>query len=781
MEGTTTDIAGPFHSLSQGRRPGLAIWLALGATLGGVLGGIGPPGLAAGLGIAWLACLAAGRYRLALTLGVVALAAAQVLLARGAILPDGLSRADLAVTARVLSASKEDGFTRLRLAIDDCRPLSHPRPACDGLERVRTSWYDAPPLAEGDVWRLTLRLRPPAGFANPGAFDYGAWLWREGIGATGYVRDAPAPERLVAGRPGLRELALGFLDRHVADPLGRRWLAALTLGASQRLEDADWDLLNATGTTHIMVISGLHVGLIATLMLWLARGTTRLVMPGRWRMAVWPWWCAGAAAIGYACLAGLQPPAMRAMIMTLIGLWVASGRHAPGPWQGWWLAFALVVLVDPLALWRPGLWLSFVAVGLLILAWQGRDRPRGPRGWLRALLRTQVLLAPLMAAAVLIAFDRLAPAAPLVNLIAVPLVGSLLVPLGLAGWMLAWWPPLATLCWQGFSAVAHLVHAGLEDIMQRVPLWHPPSWELWPVALALAVLTALWALPGVAKAPRGIGSLALLLMVPTLSPVVIAPGMLRVRVHDVGQGQLLELRTAHHRLLYDTGPRFRSGFMPLTTLWPAGQRFDAVIVSHSDRDHAGGIPALEQEHRVATWYAPGVTPLGIAVQPCRAGRHWRWDGVDFRFLWPRGDPSGFDDNDRSCVLLVETAGQRLLVSGDASATVEAHLIDTLPGPASMLVAGHHGSLSSSSPAWVTATQPHHVVFSAGRDNPHHHPRDAVVRRYRQAGSCLWNTALDGALTFWLGGSHDPEVSAQRPPVAWRESVGGRCHTVESPH
>ncbi|WP_233440389.1 DNA internalization-related competence protein ComEC/Rec2 [Modicisalibacter coralii] len=775
------DIAGRFPLPSHARRPGLAARLALGALLGGVLGNVGPPGLAAGLALAWLACLAAGRYRLALTLGVVALAAVQVLLARGAILPEGLSRADLAVQARVLAVSDDDAVTRLRLAVDDCRPLASPRPACDGLARVRVSWYDAPPLAVDDVWRLTLRLRPPVGFANPDAFDYGAWLWREGIGATGYVRDAPAPERLVAGGAGLRQQALGFLDGHVADPLGRRWLAALTLGASQRLDDADWELLNATGTTHIMVISGLHVGLIATLVLWLARAAARLLTPGRWRMAVWPWWCAGAAAIGYAGLAGLQPPAMRAMIMTLVGLWVASGRHAPGPWQGWWLALALVVLADPLALWRPGLWLSFVAVGLLILIWQGRDRPRGPRGWLVALLRTQALLAPLMAAAVLVAFDRLAPAAPLVNLIAVPLVGSLLVPAGLTGWALAWWPSLAALCWQGFSAAAHLVHAGLERVMQWVPLWHPPGWEAWPVALALVALTALWALPGVARTLRWIGSLSLLMMVSTLAPSGIAPGVLRVRVHDVGQGQLLELRTAHHRLLYDTGPRFGSGFMPLTTLWPAGQRFDAVIVSHSDRDHAGGIPALEQDHRVARWYAPGVTPLGVEVQPCRAGRHWRWDGVDFRFLWPRGDPAGFDDNDRSCVLLAQTAGQRLLVSGDASATVEAQLADALPGPVNVLVAGHHGSLSSSSPPWVTATRPHHVVFSAGRDNPHHHPRDAVVRRYRQAGSCLWNTALDGAVTFWLGGSHDPEVSAQRPPVGWRESVEGRCHTVESPH
>ncbi len=128
-----------------------------------------------------------------------------------------------------------------------------------------------------------------------------------------------------------------------------------------------------------MVISGLHVSLVAGFVLLLGRGAARLMTPGRWRLAVWPWWLAAFGASGYALLAGLEPPALRALTMTLVGLWVASGRHAPGPWQGWWLALALVLLLDPLSAWRPGLWLSFGAVAMLILMWQGRPRPRGPR------------------------------------------------------------------------------------------------------------------------------------------------------------------------------------------------------------------------------------------------------------------------------------------------------------------------------------------------------------------------------------------------------------------
>ena len=261
------------------------------------------------------------------------------------------------------------------------RPRESERPSCAALDQARVSWYDPPALAVNDRWRLTLRLRPPAGFANPDSFDYGAWLWREGLGATGYVRHSPPAERQAVAPFSLRQSALAFLDRHYPEGLGRRWLAALTLGAAERLNDDDWSLLNASGTTHLVVVSGLHVGLVATCVLWLMRGLARCVTPGRWRMAVWPWVMAGVAASGYAWLAGLEPPAFRALVMTLVGLWVACGRHAPGPWQAWWLAFSLVVLADPLSLWRPGLWLSFLAVAWLILIWQGRSRPQGLKGW----------------------------------------------------------------------------------------------------------------------------------------------------------------------------------------------------------------------------------------------------------------------------------------------------------------------------------------------------------------------------------------------------------------
>ncbi|MFO8046762.1 MAG: DNA internalization-related competence protein ComEC/Rec2 [Halomonas sp.] len=758
----------------------MAIPLALAVLCGLGLGSRPPPGLLEGLGLLALLVLALRWPTGCLLLTVLVGITSSLLLARGASLPEGLVREDLAVEGRLVAVTQEPRLSRLTMEVMACRPMVEGRPGCDRLRRVRLSAFEAPLMQPGERWAFAVRLRPPAGFANPHTFDYEAWLWREGIQATGHVRREPPPRRLAESAPGLRERALTYLASRALPPRAERWLAALTLGAGERLTDEDWALLNASGTTHLMVISGLHVGLVAGFALLLGRGAARLVTPGRWRLAVWPWWLAGAAAAGYATLSGLAPPALRALVMALVGLWVASGRHAPGPWQGWWLALAMVLLIDPLSAWRPGLWLSFLAVALLILAWQGRPRPRGWHGWLWALVRTQLLLAPLMAAAVLLAFARLAPAAPLINLVAVPVVSSLLVPLGLLGWLLTPLTPLSALCWWLFVHLTEALAWWLETAVVWLPLWLPEPALVTPLALCLALVALLWALPGLSAPLRMAGSLALAAVAMGLAPSAIPHGQLEVRVLDVGQGQLVELRTAGYRVLYDAGPRFASGFAPVSVLWPPGQRFDEVIVSHDDLDHAGGVALLDERHRVGRFLAPPGEAIGVPFTTCRAGERWERDGIHFRFLWPPQETDAFTSNDRSCVLEASVGGQRLLITGDVGRRVERAILLDAEGPLTLLVAGHHGSHTSSGPQLVQWLTPRHVVYSAGRRNPFGHPHDDVVRRFRAAESCQWSTALDGALTFRLGGGPQRSVdSTRRQPWRWG-GVGADCLALESP-
>ncbi|MGQ7246978.1 DNA internalization-related competence protein ComEC/Rec2 [Halomonas sp. V046] len=760
--------------------------MASGALLGGIVSSAGDVWLPV-LTLVALGALA-GRRGPLLAIALAALWVAVTLLdSDGARLATGPDLAVVPLSGRVVSLERRQGMDRLTVAVDGClSPLLTARD-CRTLRKVRLSRYHPGQSAMrvGQRWRLSVRLTPPAGLSNPGTFDYARWLWRSGIRATGWVVDVPPPVLIDDVGPGLRQRALQRLMEEPLPARTKRWLAALTLGAGGALDADDWALLGATGTTHLVVVSGLHVGLVATLALGLARGLSRLLWPRRFRMQSWPWWAAAFAAGAFVWLVGFTPAALRALVMTLVALWVANGRHSPGAWQGLCLAFAIVVMSDPLSLWRPGFWLSFVAVALLIVIWEGR---RGVTSSLQVLWRTQWLLSPLMAGAVLLAFSRLAPAAPLVNLVAVPLVG-MLVPLGLLGWALAGlWPALATLVW---SLAGYGIEA-LVGLLGAAERWLPgqiltPQWT-WPLGLGLMLLALVWGLPGVARPLRWALSACLFLGMVGVRHSGPGQGELDVRVWDVGQGLMVEVITARHRLLYDTGPRFRSGFTPLSRLWPPGQDVDVVVVSHADRDHAGGVAALRDEHRVGRWFHPAGEALPVGadaeVSLCQRGTGWRWEGVEFRFLWPPtavGAGRELASNDRSCVLEIKADGRRLVLPGDAGSRIERYWLGGLKGEVSALVLGHHGSKTSSGEALVAALKPRHAIVSAGDGKRPGHPSPEVVRRLRRHGACLWNTAVDGQLRLRLRRGQDLKVTPARGLDRGAGGVGGRCHAVESRH
>ncbi|HSP31051.1 MAG TPA: ComEC/Rec2 family competence protein, partial [Halomonas sp.] len=218
-------------------------------------------------------------------------------------LPAGLSGEDIAVEASVITAQPAGDSTRLLLQVNECQGPAN-RPDCSALNKVRVTAYSDEVFNSGEQWRMTLRLRPPSGFANPDTFDYEQWLWREGVHATGYLRQEPPPVPLSPSGFSIRQPALDFLAQQAFSERTKRWLAALTLGDGEQLTQDDWSLLNATGTTHLVVISGLHVGLVASFVLMLAKLGARFTTPTNWRMRTWPWWCAAVACVAYATLAG---------------------------------------------------------------------------------------------------------------------------------------------------------------------------------------------------------------------------------------------------------------------------------------------------------------------------------------------------------------------------------------------------------------------------------------------------------------------------------------------
>lgn len=625
--------------------------------------------------------------------------------------------------------------------------------------RLRVSWYRAgAPVQAGQCWRFTLRVKTPRGLSNPGGFDYEGWLFRNGVGASGYVRGArrchhPEEHPLLA----LRARADRAIRRVLPHDPMRGIVLALTLGERGDITTRQWRVFRRTGTSHLVAISGLHVGLVSAVVFFLVRWLWALCPPLARRFAA-----QRAAALaglgsasGYALLAGMGLPTQRALVMVgVVMVSLCLGRRATAS-RLLALALLTVLLANPLALGAPGFWLSFGAVAWILYGMTGRlSRPRGWRAWLRIQLVLGMAMAPLT-----IYFFGRAPwmAAP-TNLILIPLF-TVLVPAFLLGvLLLAVWP------WAG----AGVIRAGVAVLHG---LW--PAWALLAKAASGPLPTTtpplplvLLALAGMVMvlAPRGLpgraAGLLLCVLVLVWRPAVPAAGGFRLAVLDVGQGLSAVVRTHAHTLVFDTGPAYPGGFDAGRSVvvpylrWSGTRSLDALVLSHGDMDHRGGAPAVLKRY-------PAIRRLGWHGQPCRAGRHWRWDGVSFRFLHPDG--AAWHGNDRSCVLRVAAGGHAVLLTGDIEAPAEAHLVAKRRQwlRADVLVAPHHGSNSSSTPAFVQAVHPRFVVFPAGWDNRWGFPKSVVVRRYRHEGAVLRTTGCNGAILFRV---HAGFVIG---PVSWR--------------
>lgn len=620
---------------------------------------------------------------------------------------------------------------------------------------LRLSWYGGPVVASGERWRLAVKLKRPRGSANPGGFDAQAWALGRGIGAAGSIK---AGERL-------REAGMAWRDRLrkrllAVDSQGQgAGLAALVLGDGSGMSRTQWDTLQATGTVHLWVISGQHVGLLAGLVYGLVSGAARVgLWPRRWPWL--PWACALAfvAALAYGLLAGFQVPVRRACIMiALVLLWRLRFRHL-GVWWPLLVALTLVVLFNPLVSLQPGFWLSFCAVAVLLLTFSGR---LGGWSWWRAWTRAQCCVAlGLLPAMVALALP-ISVTGPWVNLVAVPWISIVVLPLALLGTLLLPVPLLGeSLLWLAGGALAVLFEV-LEQAAALAPAWLPPGlspglWGLMVIGTLLLLLPA-----GIPLRLLGVPMIGLALFAPRNGPL---QGQAEVWQLDVGQGLAVLVRTAHHQLLYDAGPAMGETDAGTSTVVPSllsvgVRRLDTLVISHAHLDHFGGAGSVRRRLPVARVISgePQALPPAWQAQACETGAAWEWDGVRFE-LWRWS--AAAHSNAASCVLRVVANGEVLLLGGDIDAAAEqALLASALPVQAHWLQAPHHGSRTSSSKVFLHAVRPQGVLISRGQGNTFGHPHETVLARYRAMGIAAYDTALLGALRVQLG--------AYRPVQGWR--------------
>lgn len=717
-------------------------------------------------------------------------------------LPLGLDKSDYHVVGVVAGLPEQsERSTRFVFDVQSLEALS-PNAGTEeppALKRLRLNWYGAPPVEVGQRWQLSVRLRTPRGFVNPGGFDYRLWLLQKGISATGYVRDGERAQLLGDGkgywldryRQRVRDL-IGESDFH--GPGGRAQvfttralLSALAIGDSGDLSRQTWATLRQTGTIHLMIISGLHLGMAAAfgmaLGALLGRGMCLLGSPIPARQV-------GAVlglllALVYGAMAGFTLPTQRATVMVAVFLLAMLQKRALRPWLAFSWALALQALIDPLAVLSPGFWLSYGAVAAFIAyfsgypqvgrlnyhQWQGaQERPSrfsAIRFWLAGrvspwvvgLLRAQWVVLLILSGALLYFQGAVSLLAPLINLVAIPWFSLGVVPLVLLGVMSSSLSEALALCfWQGavwqlqaFTDLLNTARPYAEQLQWHVVTDRPLLIGLTSLAAGLLLL-----------APRGLGfrTFAFLLLCAVIRVEPPKGSLLEVTVLDVGQGLSVVVSSRDKVLVYDVGSKFSERFdIGSAVLAPylryrGINRIDTLVVSHNDLDHAGGLDGLLETVAVDRVLAGQPEQLSVdAAQQCEAGMSWRWEALEFTVLHPgsfaTGGLSKQSDNDRSCVLSIRLGEQKILLTGDIEADVERALLQegALVSDLSLLLAPHHGSRTSSSPGFVTRVSPDHVVYSAGFNHHFGHPHVRVVERYAAVGAQQWSTAESGALIF----------------------------------
>ena len=621
--------------------------------------------------------------------------------------------------------------------------------------KLRLSWYyPDQPIKAGQHWAFAVKLKRPHGSLNPGGFDYEQWLFTEGIGATGYVR--PSSKPVLLGRdPAWTSIAVwrqnitDRLSQILSDRPNIALIKALAIGDGDSITQNQWDVFRKTGTTHLVVISGSHVGLVAGLVYFLVLkmwAWTGLLAWSPQRVAAV---AAMLAAVFYAGLAGFSVPAQRSVIMLAIVMLAIILQRNTRPFNTLVVALFAVLAFDPLAVLSAGFWLSFLAVSVIVYTIAGR---LGKTGYFLEVIKinwaTSVGLSPLL----LFFFQQISLISPLANFIAVPVISLLVVPLSL----------LAVIVMFGSPLLANKLFILVDSMLQG--LW----WLLAHLAeLPLATIShaqpSVWALvfaiPGILLllSPVGIPSrwLSLVIFLPLVFTTPEKPevGDIKMTLLDVGQGLSAVVQTANHWLVYDTGAKFstesdmgQSVLLPFLRLQGAG-KIDKLIISHGDNDHIGGAASLMlgiPTEQVLTSVPQQISNYSPVM--CATGQSWTWDKVRFTLLSPQ--QPFVSENDNSCVLKIQSEQGSILLTGDIEALAESWMVETYGNnlKANVLIAPHHGSKTSSTSGFLQAIQPEYVLIPTGYRNQFGHPHRDVLLRYEQINAKYFNSADSGAIT-----------------------------------
>ena len=616
--------------------------------------------------------------------------------------------------------------------------------------KLKVSCYRCPyEVKVGERWRFDLRIKPIHSFQNPGGFDYRRWMLSKGYAAQAYVYAASSHNQLI------QPSALGALNSldSVLSPKSFPILRALVLGDKNGLNGADKRLIFSSGISHLFVVSGLHVGIVAglagLLVYWLQRP---LLLLG-WRHG---YFLASMSGLGFACLygfiTGFQVPALRAVLMVACAVLMLQQTRFTHVLHYYVFALLMVMLAKPLAFMDMGSWLSFSIVLALIMGFAGSARP----SWFGGLLRAQ-WLAFCMGGVVLLGFHQsLVPFSLLINLLLIPLFTIFVMPAILFAVIATLFGHLEGLTWleSSLESLMLLMHQ-----MDGVMTWWLPIFHEYRY-LAMFGL-GLFLVPKVLGLRIVAGTAILLaLILPIKTPQY---GGFKLTVFDVGQGSAALIQTNTGHILVDTGARFMNGlgvadFVILPYLRQRTiKQLDMLHITHNDNDHAGGLGVLRDLALVV-----------VGQADCQRAS-WEFDGVSFTRFQADGFSQG---NNGSCLLKVTSSvGQSVLFTGDIEKEAELALVKQsgVDLSANVFIAPHHGSRSSSTDEFLNSVAGQMAIISSGFLNHYGHPHEQILNKYSERNMMVYTTAYDGAIQVAFPPRQEAlVVSTYRPNFGFTE-------------
>lgn len=633
-------------------------------------------------------------------------------------------------------------------------------------QRIQLSCYRCPlSIRPGEVWQFTVRAKRPHGYASWGSFDYEKYLFRHQTIAKGYIRLKGSNARLSPASNSIdlwRQSFLEELDAVVGQGVGSNLIAALTIGVKSGFSNQQRQVFQTTGVSHLMAISGLHVGLVFVgimfLFKWLLWPVARIFeYCPRQQIALLP---ALSAAIFYAALAGFSVSTQRALIMLIVYVLCKLLAREAVLIKVLVIAIFVLLIIDPFSLLDVGFWLSCGAVAVIALVSDNHSSDShtveddqtqiDESGKKLSLLRLQPLLWLGMLPFSVLFFGKVSLLSPLVNLIAVPLFCMLLIPAALFSVLLysLGLNSIGIWCLIQLSTVFDFVFQCLQFASQLsfAKIYSTPMiWWQWGLFVILLI--------GFLRANRGryIAGFLLIASIFTNTANSLADDELHVTLLDVGQGLAMVIETTNSVTVYDTGPRYSTGFTAaeavlLPFLRQRGIRYiDTLVISHADNDHIGGLTKVREAFEVGQTISSRLDKVSGATE-CIAGQAWQQDHTSFQVISPHADtPNG--SNNRSCVIMLQHFGTKLLLTGDIEKQVERFLLKTSRESlkADILLVPHQGSKTSSTAQFLDVVAPTMAMLAAGYKNHYGHPHPAVVERYQSRDIDLLSTIRHGSV------------------------------------